>query len=107
MANEIYVGLRSGKNWWYFEQLLNLQLEGKGEDKIMWIYPNAPYHIEKKSIPIIIDELYALETGGTALLKWETVEKKVYDYPTVTVNQSIENFKAGKLFWELAPQEGR
>lgn len=86
--NTIIYTKRFGKTWLQYQQLLIMQYMGRGEEKIMFCYPDAPYHIEPETIPIIYDELEGFPQRIN-----KTVEKKVYDYPILTINQAIENYK--------------
>lgn len=33
-------------------------------------------------------------------MEWGKIEEKVYDYPILTVNEAIENYRAGRHFWQ-------
>jgi len=90
---------RYGKTLRQLEFLLKLQAEGKGNKNVMFVYPDAPSHIEKDTKVIIIDEISAMYYGTKPQTILQTIDKKVYDYPVLTVNEAIENFKNHKNFW--------
>jgi len=69
--------------------LRTMSLLGKGNDTLMFAYPNAPFHYETASdIIMVID-------GKPEKYKYQ---KKVHDYPIKTVNEWIEIYQKQGYF---------
>jgi len=86
------------KPYLQYLELALIQQGGRGQNTIMFCYPDAPYHFEERGIPIIYEEL----TGFPQQIV-EVIREKVYDYPILTVDEALLNYSAGRKFWEPYP----
>ena len=80
--------MRSGKTLKLLLELKRLQSEGMGNQKVVYASSNSPYHYEDKSRLVFLDDMTI-----DARVEWQEYRKKVYDYPSMTLNELIEKLE--------------
>jgi hypothetical protein len=79
---------RTGKMLKLLLELKKLQAGGKGNQKVLYSTPNAPFHYEEKSILVFLDDMTPY-----ARAEWQKYKEKVYDYPSMTINELVEKLE--------------
>ena len=69
-------------------ELRRLQAEGKGNQRVVYTSPNSPCHYEERSQLIFLDVM-----TSDARVEWQKYREKVYDYPSMTLNELIERLE--------------
>ena len=84
--------MTSGKTFRLLLELKKLQSQGKGSQKIWYSSPNTPFHYEEKSRLVFLDDMTPY-----ARTEWKRYKEKVYDYPSMTLDELVEKLEKGGL----------